>query len=189
MKKRLAIVLVLAMMFALGACGNTQEDVIVLNPQGQKNTENVQNVQDYTQDVYDTEDVVEETPEVEITVQENTQVHNQNYFYNDTNYFYDLNTVSVKPRYVYWENGMLIAECFVINGFDVPVYNVNVDLLEFSNSAGKFAGAAFGTLQGASIAPYSYIVWTFTFPADCVFSNNADLTGVVNTAYKTNYSY
>ena len=183
MKKNLAVILVFAMMLAMVACGNTQEDVIVLNPQGQKDTVNVPDVQDYTQDASDTENVVQETPSVE------TPVQNQNYFYNDTNYFYDLNTVSVKPRYVYWENGMLIAECFVINGFDVPVYNVNVDSLEFSNSAGKFAGAAFGTLQGASIAPYSYIVWTFTFPADCVFSNNADLTGVVNTAYKTNYSY
>ena len=185
MKKSLAVLLVFSMMFALGACGNTQEDVIVLNPQKQQNTVNVQDVQDSTQDVYETEeDTVPETQS-----QENSQVQNQNCFYNDTNNFYDLNTVSVKPRYMYWDNGVLIAECFVINGLDTTVYDVNVEALQFANDAGDFAGASFGVLQGTAIAPYSYIVWTFTFPADCVYKNEADLTSGINTVYRTSYRY
>ena len=159
MKKGIAVILVFAMMFALGACGN---------------------MQDYVQDAIDTENIVEETP---------VQVQNQNYFYNDTNYLYDLNLVSVKPKHMYWENGMLIAECFVINGLDTTVYDVNVEALQLANDAGDFAGASFGVLQGTAIAPYSYIVWTFTFPADCVYTNNADLTSGVNTVYRTSYRY
>ena len=169
MKKGIAVILVFAMMFVMGACGNMQ---------GQQNMADVLNLQDYAQDA-----------EKETPVQENQQVQNQNYFYNDTNYLYDLNLVSVKPKHMYWEDGMLIAECFVINGLDTTVYDVNVEALQFANDAGDFAGASFGVLQGTAIAPYSYIVWTFTFPADCVYKNNADLTSGVNTVYRTSYRY
>ena len=173
MKKNLSAVLVFVMMLLLVACGNADEEPIVLGPystvQPQLQTQEVPQIQ--------------ETPQVQ---QQQTQ---ENYFYNDLNNAYDLNNVSVKPKYMYWDDGALVAECFVINGLDTAVYNVNVNNLEFSNESGLFASASFGTLQGASIAPYSYIVWTFNFPADCVYKTNADLTGTINTSANTNYNY
>lgn len=178
MKKNLSVVFGFVMMMLLVACGNAEEDPIVLGPystvQPQLQTQEASQIQ---------EPQIQETPQVQ---QQQTQ---ENYFFNDLNNAYDLNNVSVKPRYMYWDNGSLVAECFVINGLDTAVYNVNVNNLEFSNGAGVFASASFGTLQGASIAPYSYIVWTFTFPADCVYKTNADLTGNINTSANTNYNY
>ena len=122
-------------------------------------------------------------------VTETTQNQQDNYFYNDTNNYYDLNQVSIRPRYMYWDNGVLVAECFVINGLPVNVYNINVENLEFSNGSVKIAQAAFGVMQNAVIAPYSHVIWTFYFDSNCVLSANADLTGFMNCSSNTSYNY
>ncbi len=113
----------------------------------------------------------------------------KNEFFNDLNYAYDLNLVSVKPRHVYWDGETLVAECFVINGFSTTVYNVNINNLEFSNAAGVISSASFGMLQNAAIAPYSYIIWTFHFGPDCIQATDADLTGNLGCRYHTDYQY
>lgn len=133
-------------------------------------------------------------PEVQVPVQsvpepEVQQPTVSNVFFNDTNYAYDLNALSIKPRYVYWENGKLYAECFVINGFKHTVYNINVKSLYFSNSSVNIAEASFGGLNNVSIAPYSYIVWTFVFGDDCVITPDADLTSGLRCRYETSNSY
>lgn len=98
-----------------------------------------------------------------------------NYFLNETNNAIDLNAVSIKPRYVYWENGQLVAECFVINGFPHTVGNINVKLLEIYNASGLIASGSFGELQGLVLPSGYHGVWKFVFSADCVAAPNAAL--------------
>lgn len=112
------------------------------------------------------------------------------YFLNEANSAYDLNSVSVKPRYVYWDNGDLVAECFITNGYGHSVYNIEVNSLSFATSAGTIASAEnIGLLEGAVIAPYSYIKWTFRFPKEYVENYGADLSGVLKYNSSTSNSY
>ena len=111
-----------------------------------------------------------------------------NEFFNESNFAEDIGAVSVKPRYVHWEDGVLVAECFVINGLDKAVYNITVDSLAFGNKEGSIAAAGFGVLEGLTIAPHSYVVWTFYFGTDCVTAPNADL-GYLSTDANTSYNY
>ena len=128
----------------------------------------------------------------EATVAEETEgqdtITDTNYFLNETNNAYDVNSVSVKPRYVRWENGTLIAECFVINGHNTTAYNIKVKELTFSNGSGLIAAASFGDLQNLVLEPYTYALWTFTFGADCISNPNADLSSL-STTFSTSYNH
>lgn len=124
-----------------------------------------------------------------------TPVPAENVFFHDTNYADSLHTnnVTIKPRRVYWDNGLLQAECFVINGMGGAVWNVNVNGLRFYNRAGNIANASFGTLNAnsqfnGSIPAHSYIVWTFTYAPDCIYNYGADLSELGCEA-KTTYKY
>ena len=98
-----------------------------------------------------------------------------NYFLNENNNGIDANAVSIKPRYVYWDNGKLVAECFVINGFPHTVGNIQVKALEIYNEAGLIASGGFGELQGLVLPSGYHGVWKFVFSADCVAAPNAAL--------------
>jgi len=124
-----------------------------------------------------------------------TQTPAENVFFHDTNYADSLHTnnVTIKPRRVYWDNGKLQAECFVINGMSGSVWNVNVSGLRFYNRAGNIANASFGTLNAnsqfnGSIPAHSYIIWTFTYAPDCIYNYGADLSELGCEA-KTNYNH
>lgn len=65
-----------------------------------------------------------------------------NIFFNESNNTYDAEQVTVKPRYVYWKDGRLIAECFVINGCSVPVSDINVQGLAFANASVNIASGS-----------------------------------------------
>lgn len=106
-----------------------------------------------------------------------------NYFFNDTNYAYIVNELSIKPRYVYWlEDGTLVAECFVINGFSHAVYNIEVKTISFANADGLIASANFGALKDLVLGPYQYCVKVFSFPPDCVSSFGASLASLMCNA-------
>ena len=113
-----------------------------------------------------------------------------NEFRNDSNFLGDPDAVTIRPRHVYWEGDTLVAECFVINNKSTTVYNITVEKLAFGNEAnGIFAEGAFGIMEGASIAPYTYITWTFHFSADAISTQNADLTGGLRTQFNTAYNH
>ncbi len=109
-------------------------------------------------------------------------------FLNYSNNAVDVNTVSIKPYHVYWKDGCLIAECYVINGHNTPASNIRVDSLSFENKSVKIASGSFGELQGLVLAPYSYAKWTFGFvPAD-VENYGADL-GYLRCISDCSYSH
>ena len=98
-------------------------------------------------------------------------------FQNDTNYMNaPIGQVSIQPKYVYWEDDMLIAVCFVCNGTQNTVYNIDVEELSFKGNDGALASATFGVCNGLSLAPMTYEEWTFRFPADCISQFGADLS-------------
>lgn len=122
-----------------------------------------------------TEPVVTEPPATEPPVTQAPTDDSNNYFFNENNNGIDANAVSIKPRYVYWENGQLVAECFVINGFPHTVGNINVKTLKIYNESGLIASGGFGELQGLVLPSGYHGVWKFVFSADCVATPNAAL--------------
>lgn len=122
-----------------------------------------------------TEPPTTEPPATEPPATQTPTADPNNYFFNENNNGIDANAVSIKPRYVYWENGKLVAECFVINGFPHTVGNINVKTLEIYNKSGLIASGGFGELQGLVLPSGYHGVWKFVFSADCVVAPNAAL--------------
>lgn len=111
-----------------------------------------------------------------------------NYFRNDGNYTGDPDKVSIRPRYLIWNNNQLVAECFIINNKSVAISGIKIDELKFSNSEGDIAGGSFGELSGLTIQPNSYVVWSFTFSGGMIKSLGAKLASLSTTSTIT-YSY
>lgn len=99
----------------------------------------------------------------------------------------NIDAVVIKPKHLYYRNGALYAQCYVINGYNHAVGNINVTNLHFYNSKGDIAKAYFGLLNGTVIRPHSYIVWTFKFSGSCLYQNNAKLTGMIKWANDVKY--
>ena len=173
MKKLLALTLVLVLLLGMSACVSQEarEDFVDVEAAGTTG---------------ETAAVpVETLPEILPTA---PMENHSNYFRNENNNYYDNNAVSVRPRYVYWQDGKLIAECFVINGFGHAVHNIRVESLSFSNHTTNIASASFGTLENVTLAPYTHVIWTFEFSADCVSAYGADLS-YLSCEYSVNNNY
>ena len=194
MKKTLALLLtVIFVIGSLAACG-TQPTI----PNDNSTPSQTQSDIVDTNSNKDETPATNETPDKEEDKNENStpsntnkedqkpaEIDKNNFFLNNNNNFYDQNAVSVRPKHVYWENGKLVAKCFVVNGFNHPVFNIEVKNLSFSNKDGLIAEGAFGKLNGVTLQPYTHIEWTFTFPADCIAKYGADITSLI---YNSNVS-
>ena len=101
-----------------------------------------------------------------------------NTYYNEKEPFYVGNSVTVWPVCVYYDNNDIVAECYVINGTDKTVYNVDIYSYKLMLPDKMLAAANFGELQNTKIEPKEYIEWTFRFPKDTVFVQNGDLTEI-----------
>jgi hypothetical protein len=110
----------------------------------------------------------------------------QNIFRSDS-YNIDYNMVSIYPRYVRYEDGKLIAECFVVNGCSRSAYNITVENLEFSNQSGLIAKGYFGRLDNLVIPSHGFAIMTFTFGTDIVYNSNADLSVLKCVSRVSNY--
>lgn len=175
MKKMIAVILCLVLSAALLLCGCTQQ------------TTRDRDDDDRTSFGTKLEDVDFGNNGDE---DDDTQFGNQdavkNEFFNDSNSFYDVDNLSIRPRHVYWEGDKLVAECFVTNGKSTMAYNVNVKRLSFSNSDGVIVDAAFGPIDGLTVPAYGYTVWTFHFNSDAVVNPGADLSSL---HYESSVSY
>lgn len=99
-----------------------------------------------------------------------------NVFYLPNNISFEQDKVSIRPKHVYYEDGDLVAVCFVLNGLDEPVSNISVEKIVISNDEGRICGAAFGALDGVTLQPKGYEEWTFRFPEELVDVQDADLS-------------
>ena len=87
--------------------------------------------------------------------------------------------VDIVPCHLYYSGEYLYAECFVVNGTDKAVSNLNVTDLAFSvdGETSYFARAAFGVIaDGKTIPAHSYIKYTFRYP----LGNGAGFTNLTN---------
>ena len=106
--------------------------------------------------------------------------------YNAGQFFY--NNVHMEPRLVYWDKGELVTEYVITNGCNVSVFNINVKEITISNKNGIIASGQFGVMNNAVIAGNGYIIWTFRFPASCVYVQGADLSYIEST-YNVAFNY
>lgn len=162
MKKLFAVVTLLVMVLTLASCGRKEKTDETLSG---GNTENAG-------DIFQEEELVE-----------------TGRFYNDTvDGRWSAEAISVVPKEVFWENGALVARCYVVNGFSKAAYNVHVEKVEIFNGKGEaVAGGTFGA-QNLSIAPLAYVEHTFTFTDDAVLTLHADLsTLTVNASTRANH--
>ena len=86
--------------------------------------------------------------------------------------------ITVQPIYVHYEKKTLIAECYVINGTDQIISNIDVYKFCMTEGGRDLAAANFGVLEGVTLAPGESIKWTFQFPKNTVFSQDAYLPDV-----------
>jgi len=101
----------------------------------------------------------------------------------------NINCITFTPHRVWYENGDLIAEMFIHNGYPSTAYNIREILIEFQNEDGVIAEANFGAMQNACVGSGQYIIWTFTFGSDCVSNDDADLTGWLRWRTSSRYNY
>ena len=184
MKRNMIIALVLALSLLLCACGSKlpsdiQENVgqaLEVNPTQEATdalTEEVTNASTEETTEATTEEVTETPTVVDNPVQ--VPAYNTEYW-NDVVPAYSMNQINVSPRHVYWDGNTLVAECYIVSGLNTTSYNFELKQLTFENHSGMIADAYFGQLEGLSIAPYSYAIWTFHFSADVITQQGADLS-------------
>ena len=101
----------------------------------------------------------------------------ENVYFNESNVSYTKNKLTVRPRYVYWDNGSLIAECFILNGKDADDSDITVAELTVYSGSKKIAKASFGQID-LEVAAGGYGIYTFEFPAFCVISPGANLSSL-----------
>lgn len=162
MKRKCIVTLCVALCLVLCACGAQK------NPSAGENVGQVLDEQ-----TVQTQPEVDSTP-TETQEQSHTPVTGEAFF-NPENNILEEGKVTIRPRHVYWEGDVLVAECFVINGLDKPIFNIHVKDLDFSNANGLIADAAFGVLNGVTLEAHHHTLWTFRFPAELVSQPNANL--------------
>ncbi len=189
MKTTLIFSIILVMLLS-GCAASRELPEVVGKPLDSEVTDTVVGVPE-TKDDLGTEPDIPETTEATTADTEHPQTSTpteatdpNNYFINNSNVVFEDNALTIRPKYVRWEGDMLVADCFVINGLDKPVYNISVGELTFTN----LASAAFGKMEGAAIEARSYIVWTFYFNADTVQQLYGDLSSL-ECHFAVDYSY
>ena len=119
--------------------------------------------------------------EVEIPAGDDWWSDEENVFINENNNWYNPNSITINPKKVYWQDGKLYAECFIVNGYDYAVNSIKVNSLSFSNSKGKLAEAGFPMLY-ITLPTHTHYVHTFIFNSDTVISYGGELKSLITNA-------
>lgn len=181
MKKLIPILMILCLL--LCACGSQEKMSEKTGKPLKEKTEATETTGDATGDSTDApaDDTTAATSgQANAEPTPNPAPDSDNVFRNDSNIVFEEKQLTIRPKYVRWEGDVLVADCFVINGLYETVYNISVNQLSFANrEQGTLADGGFGLMNGASIAPRSYIVWTFSFSADAVAQAGGDLSSLI----------
>ena len=111
------------------------------------------------------------------------------YFYNATlEGRWSASAISVVPKEVYFENGKLVAHCYVVNGYSTHATKVNISEISVTGKNDKVIAHAYFGNQNLSIAALSYVEHTFTFGPDTIISANVDMSRLgVNANFSANH--
>lgn len=93
------------------------------------------------------------------------------------------NEISVQMIRVSYEKDELVALCYIVNGTQQPVTDVDVFHVTLRTGEQEIAAANFGVLDGISIAPGGAEKWVFRFASETVFVDNANLSDLQIEAY------
>ena len=99
-----------------------------------------------------------------------------NYFYNPENNIFEEGEIAVRPRCVYWSNGKLYAEVFLINGKDTEFTVNSITYLRISNSGTNIAYAENFSNSGATLSPKHHTILNMEFSGDQVLNYGFGLT-------------
>ncbi len=116
-------------------------------------------------------------------------------FINTNNPNYTHGKLTIHPRHVYWKDGQLVAQCFIVNGLNESLSKVVVKRLTFTNGNNQvLADAAFTNSPinfisaiGRTLNHGENVVWEFTFSADTVKNYGADLSRIIIDSSTNNY--
>lgn len=95
--------------------------------------------------------------------------------------------VQIAPYHVWYQDGKMYADCYVINANPVTVTNINVEDFELANENGVIADYSFGLLPGTTLAPNEYTSYTFIFPKGTF--EKANLTNMIDSQSETTWDY
>ena len=99
-------------------------------------------------------------------------------FFNDTiEGRYNDGKLTVLPRHVYFQNGRLYAECFIVNTTGNDYSNLSVIQMNiFDKNGKKIAGANFNADQAITIKDNTYITHTYIFSGDQIENTKVDMS-------------
>ena len=112
-----------------------------------------------------------------------------NVFYNLNNAFFEPDDVTIRPTHIYYDDGMLVAKCLILNGRSTTVSQLEVEALTVMDGEDTIiAQAAFGSLEDLTIPSNRYEEWTFYFPKETVLLDNA-LLQTIHLQFQLQYLY
>lgn len=115
----------------------------------------------------------------------NAYRNSSNEFYN-TNYDVEGEGVQIIPFHVWYQNGKLYADSYVVNMNPFGVKNIQVNDYQLDNGEQIIAESGFGKLNGnITLDPGEYTTHLFVFPAGSF--QNADLTNEINAHANADY--
>ena len=84
--------------------------------------------------------------------------------------------VNILPQAARWDNGDLVIDCCIVNGFDTAVKNIVVTYFYFGNDDGEIVRVNREIpISGEIIAPHTYIESNIRFKGKDILATNADL--------------
>ena len=86
------------------------------------------------------------------------------------------NEIALQPVQVYYDDQELIAECYLVNGTDERVAQINVYSLRITVDNREVAAADFGNITNLKLEAGESVKWQFRFPKETVFVQNAKLS-------------
>ena len=102
----------------------------------------------------------------------------ENVYKNDAAPLCTVGQITVQPMEVYYDGREIVALCYVTNGTDKTVTDVDVYSMRLVSGGKTVAAADFGTLRGLKLRSGESVVWTFRFPRSTITIKDADLTKV-----------
>ena len=105
------------------------------------------------------------------------------------NVVFDSYDISIQPKEVYYDGDELVAICYIVNGTDYTVYDIDLKELQLQNEYVEIANANFGLIKGVKIPPKSYIEHTFRFPSNTIYTYGANLNQVTTHIRYNNKHY
>lgn len=97
-------------------------------------------------------------------------------------------SVQIIPYHVWYQDGKMYADCYVVNMEPNTVKNIYVNELALGNSNGQvIADASFGKINGMTLAPRDYASHRFVFQNGS-FKNNVNLRNGIQYNARTSWT-